>query len=80
MPDNMILTLAEWRGLKGYSKKGLAERSGVTERSIYNYEKDAENLKNASYSNIKKLCDALEIKVDQIFLGNTSEKPKKEVN
>lgn len=79
MPEDMILTLSEWRGLKGFSKKKLAEESGVTERSIYNYEKDIGNLQNASYSNIKSLCDALDIEVRQIFLGNTSEKPNQEV-
>ena len=78
MPENVVLTLTEWRGLKGYSKKALAEKSGVTERSIYNYERDINSLKNASYSNIKKLCDALNIEVEQIFLGHNSEKPKKE--
>lgn len=80
MPENMVLTLAEWRGLKGYSKAQLAKESGVTERSIYNYEKDVNNLKNASYSNIKSLCDVLGIEVRQIFLSDVSEKPKKEVN
>lgn len=80
MPENMILTLQQWRGLRGLNKRQLAEKSGITEKSIYNYEKDINNLRSASYDTIKSICDALDIKVSQIFLDDTSENPKQEVN
>ncbi|MDW4416470.1 helix-turn-helix transcriptional regulator [Staphylococcus saprophyticus] len=76
MNDNTVLTLQQWRGLRGYSKVELARKSGVTERTIYSFEKDVENLNNANYRTIKKIANALEIRVENIFLDNTSEKPK----
>lgn len=76
MNDNTVLTLKQWRGLRGYSKVDLARKSGVTERTIYSFEKDVENLHNANYRTIKKVANALDIKVENIFLDDTSEKPK----
>ncbi|MEB7851277.1 transcriptional regulator [Staphylococcus equorum] len=76
MNDNTVLTLKQWRGLRGYSKVDLARKSGVTERTIYSFEKDIENLHNANYRTIKKVANALDIKVENIFLDDTSEKPK----
>lgn len=76
MNDNTVLTLQQWRGLRGYSKVELARKSGVTERTIYSFEKDVENLNNANYRTIKKIANALDIRVENIFLDNTSEKPK----
>ncbi|MFQ3853675.1 helix-turn-helix transcriptional regulator [Staphylococcus parequorum] len=76
MDDNTVLTLQQWRGLRGYSKVDLARKSGVTERTIYSFEKDIENLHNANYRTIKKVANALDIKVENIFLDYTSEKLK----
>lgn len=76
MDDNTVLTLQQWRGLRGYSKVYLARKSGVTERTIYSFEKDIENLHNANYRTIKKVANALDIKVKNIFLDYTSEKLK----
>lgn len=76
MNDDTMLTLQQWRGLRGYSKVELARKSGVTERTIYSFEKDVENLNNANYRTIKKIANALDIRVENIFLDNTSEKPK----
>ncbi|UTT55247.1 helix-turn-helix transcriptional regulator [Staphylococcus equorum] len=67
MNDNTVLTLKQWRGLRGYSKVDLARKSGVTERTIYSFEKDIENLHNANYRTIKKVANALDIKVENIF-------------
>lgn len=75
MDDNIVLTLQQWRGLRGYSKVDLAKKSGVTERTIWSFEKDVENLNNANYRTIKKLATALDIRVDNIFLDDNSEKP-----
>lgn len=76
MDENTVLTLQQWRGLRGYSKVYLAKKSGVTEKTIYNFEKDISNLQNANFKTVKKLADALDIKVANIFLEDTSEKPK----
>ena len=79
MPENMILTLKQWRGLREISQRELAIKSGINERSIVNYESDVKRLRNAQYSTIKRIADVLEIEVSNIFLDDTSEKPKQEV-
>ncbi len=76
MNENTVLTLKEWRGLKGYTKVALAAKSGVNERTIYLFEKDVNNIQNANFKTVKKLADALDIKVANIFLEFDSEKPK----
>ncbi|NBH30568.1 helix-turn-helix domain-containing protein [Staphylococcus warneri] len=74
--ESMVLTIQQWRGLKRMTRVGLARKSGVTEKTIYNYENSQKHVQNASYQTLKKIADALQIKVDNIFLGNDSEKPK----
>ena len=76
MNEQTVLTLKQWRGLRGYSQSKLSEKTGITERTIINYEKDVANLHNAKYSTVEKLAVALDIKVANIFLGVDSEKPK----
>ena len=76
MNERTVLTLRQWRALRGYSQSKLSEMTGVTERTIINYEKDVANLHNAKYSTVEKLAVALDIKVANIFLGVDSEKPK----
>lgn len=76
MNEQTVLTLRQWRALRGYSQSKLSEMTGVTERTIINYEKDVANLHNAKYSTVEKLAVALDIKVANIFLGVDSEKPK----
>lgn len=75
MDKKTILTLKQWRGLRELSQKDLSERTGVNERTIINYEKDATNLHNAKYSTIEKLANALDVKVENIFLGSNSKEP-----
>ncbi|WP_239700242.1 helix-turn-helix transcriptional regulator [Mammaliicoccus sp. D-M17] len=75
MDEKTVLTLRQWRALRGYSQRKLSEMTGVTERTIINYEKDVVNLHNAKYSTVEKLAVALDIKVANIFLGSDSEKP-----
>lgn len=62
-------SIKELRARKDISQEELANLAGLTARTIYNYEKDVNNLRNASYSNIKKIADALDVKVEEIFLG-----------
>ena len=75
MDKETVLTLRQWRALRGYSQRELSEMTGVNERTIINYEKDVANLHNAKYSTVEKLAVALDIKVANIFLGVDSEKP-----
>ncbi len=76
MSNETVLTLKQWRNLRDLSQKELANEANVTERSIANYEKDVKNLQNAKYATVKRFADALDVKVDNIFLSDTSEKPK----
>lgn len=75
MNEKTVLTLRQWRALRGYSQRELSEMTGVNERTITNYEKDVTNLHNAKYSTVEKLAIALDVKVSNIFLGSNSEKP-----
>ena len=75
MDEKTVLTLRQWRALRGYSQRELSEMTGVNERTIINYEKDVTNLHNAKYSTVEKLAIALDVKVSNIFLGSNSEKP-----
>ena len=75
MEKETVLTLRQWRALRGYSQRELSEMTGITERTIINYEKDVVNLHNAKYSTVEKLAIALDVKVSNIFLGVDSEEP-----
>lgn len=70
-------TLYDLRRAKRMTQKDLAEKTGITERTIITYETDVRNLRKASYENVERIANALEVKIDQIFLTYTSEKPKK---
>ncbi|UBH16367.1 helix-turn-helix domain-containing protein [Macrococcus armenti] len=79
MTERQIKGLRNWRQLRGLTQEELSEKSGITSRSIKNYEKDVKNLHNAQYSTVKQLADALDIQVSQIFLEGDSEIPKFEM-
>lgn len=68
-------TLRQWRNIRGLSQEELAERVGVTARTIVSYEKNAENLGNARYITVQKIADELDIKLSDIFLELVSDKP-----
>lgn len=72
-------TLKQWRNIRGLTQEELAEQAGITARTIGNYEKDVKNLWKAEYIIVQKIADVLDIKLSDIFLGITSEKPKQEV-
>lgn len=69
LKNKMQYSIKELRARKDISQEELAKLTGLTARTIFNYEKDISNLRNASYSNIAKLADALDVEVDEIFLG-----------
>ena len=41
--QKMVLTISQWRSLKEMNKRQLSEKSGVTEKTIYNYEMSQKN-------------------------------------
>ncbi|GEP75992.1 helix-turn-helix domain-containing protein [Staphylococcus carnosus] len=63
----IVLPLANWRKMKGLTQKSLAKQAEVTERTIQNYEDDTKNIRNARYSTIKRIAEALGIGTDNIF-------------
>ena len=65
-----ILTLAQWRKLRGLSQEEMAKKVNVSTRTIWSYENDINNLRNASYNTISLIANALEIRIGQIFLGD----------
>lgn len=69
-------TMQQWRGIRGMSKEALANKSGVSSATISAYEKDVQRLRNGKYETIESIAVALDIKVSDIFLDPTSEKPK----
>lgn len=47
----------------------LAKKAEITSRSIGLYEADINNLRKAQYVTLEKIADALNVTVDDIFLG-----------
>jgi len=69
-------TLTQLRNIKNLTQEGLSQKSGVTSRTIQLYERDIENMRSARYTTLEKLANALDVRVSDIFLDPTSEKPK----
>ena len=65
-----ILTLAQWRKLRGLSQEEMAKKVNVSTRTIWSYENDINNLRNASYNTISLIANALEIRTGKIFSNN----------
>lgn len=51
------------------TQEELAEKAGVTSRTINAYEVDVNNMRKARYETIEKIATALNTQVDNIFLG-----------
>lgn len=76
MDGNIVLTLEQWRKLRGLTQETLAKKVGVTTRSIGKYERDVKQLESAQYSTIRKIAEVLEIDIHNLYLDSTKEKPK----
>jgi len=48
----------------------MAKKINVSTRTIWSYENDINNLRNASCNTISLIANALEIRTGQIFLGD----------
>lgn len=55
------------------TQEKLSAETGITARTIQNYESDISNLRKASYENLEALAYALNVSVDDIFLDDISE-------
>lgn len=68
-------TLKQLRQLAGFTQEELGVRIGMTERTISKYENNVDELKKISYDKLKVISSVLGVEVDDIFLGETSDKP-----
>lgn len=69
------LTVRQLRGLRGLTQAELAEKIGVKEQTVSDYETKPGRLINAKFSTIELLADALKVNIDDIFLDATRVKP-----
>lgn len=60
-------TLKEWRKKRKLTRKELADISNIDENTIKSIEKGINNPRNAKLSTLLTLCDALHIKLKQLF-------------
>lgn len=69
----MANTLKVLRRFRNMTQSELSEETGLTVRTIQNYEMDVSKLRKASYDNLVSLANALNVSVDDIFLDDISE-------
>ncbi|HFU4054937.1 TPA: helix-turn-helix domain-containing protein [Streptococcus suis] len=67
---NSLKTLRRFRNM---TQEKLSAETGITARTIQNYESDISNLRKASYENLVALAKALNVSIDDIFLDDVSE-------
>lgn len=70
------ITLEQWRRIRLMSRAELSRKTGITEKTIFNYESSVNRLRKSSYDRLEKLANALKISVNDIYLDPKSEKPK----
>lgn len=58
------MAMKHWRGARGLSQKELAEKVGVTETSIWNFEN--RGFGTAKFETVMKIVKVLNIKLDQL--------------
>lgn len=61
------MKLKEKREAAGMSQSGLAQASGVSVRMIQHYEQGAKDINKAAAITVKKLADALNVKMEDII-------------
>ncbi|WP_449461332.1 helix-turn-helix domain-containing protein [Streptococcus suis] len=65
-------TLTNLRELRQLTQEQLAQKSGISVRTIVSYENDQSKLRKASYENLKSIANVLNVSVDDIFLEDIS--------
>lgn len=71
--DNQKYTLKQLRTLANMSRNELAAKVGVHYNTIMKYENDVNNLRQAEYQVVEKIADALNVRIDNIFLNANSD-------
>lgn len=66
--EKVVKPLRAWRGLAEMTQAELAEKVGVTARTIGEWEKDTSVLSNVSHKRLQALAKALDIEVENIYL------------
>lgn len=62
-------TLRQIRREKDMTQEELSKLTGITTRSITSYENDINALRSTNYDTLEKIAKALDVEVDNIFLG-----------
>lgn len=73
MSKNKKTPLKQLRELRGMTQQQLAEKTGITARTLNIYESDINNLRKAKYETVKGLATNLGVSVDNIFLDDVSD-------
>lgn len=61
------MKLKEKREAAGMSQSGLAQASGISVRMIQHYEQGAKDINKAAAITVKRLADALGVKMEDII-------------
>ena len=69
----MKFSLKELRARHNLTQEELARLAGLSPKTINYYEKDVNRLRGASFRNLEKLAEVLNVKIDEFFLGQTKE-------
>ena len=72
MTNKKKYTLKQLRALNDMSREELSQLTKLHYNTILNYENNIKALRKASYDTIEMLASALNVSVDDIFLGNAS--------
>ena len=59
--------LKSYREQRGLSQSGLADRSGISVRMIQHYEQGDKDINKAAVQTVKKLADALNVKIEDLI-------------
>lgn len=62
-------TLRQLRREKDITQEELSRMTRITSRSITTYENNVQALRSASYDYLERLAKALDVDIDDIFLG-----------
>jgi transcriptional regulator with XRE-family HTH domain len=62
-------TLRQIRRERDITQEELSKKTGLSDRIISLYENDIEVLRGASYYNLEKIANALDVEIADIYLG-----------
>mgnify|MGYP000860836067 FL=1 len=65
--NNPISNLAYYRGVTGLSQSQLAEKAGISTRTLQDYEQGRKPLDRAAAATVKRLAKALGVSVEDLI-------------